>query len=155
MSETRGMEDLNDLLEEHISSKNRKFAAFGISSYDEGGATFETGDNAQTWTTVSIFADDIMDKNKAIETLKLLESDIDRLLSSDQKPKRVAFYLEDNSKTAYWAKSQRVRGNLGARDAIRQMGIVPSADDGEETRPATPQPEVEEATKRDVISIDL
>ncbi|KAI2463120.1 hypothetical protein F4781DRAFT_145460 [Annulohypoxylon bovei var. microspora] len=145
-------QNLNDLLEEHISRKDRSFVAFGIGTYNFNGRT--ACDDAQQWTMVSIFIDGVIHKSQAIDVLRFLENDINRWLSPNQKPERLAFYLEDNSSSAYSAKSYRIRGKLCPRD-VGQMGVVSIAEDGETTRPTTPRSDMEDATRKSVKEIEL
>ncbi|KAI1404513.1 hypothetical protein F4819DRAFT_108108 [Hypoxylon fuscum] len=156
------MDNLNDVLEWHISRKHRIFVAYGINAGNYGdstayngkaGSAYQLNSIAQAWTTVSIYTNKVIDMTRAVETLRLLEDDISKWLSPDQKPERLAFYVEDDSKTAYWAESSVVRGKLSARDAAGQMGVVSSTDE-EKTRPNTPRPELEEVMK-DIIKIEL
>ncbi|XXH00372.1 hypothetical protein Hte_006716 [Hypoxylon texense] len=140
------MDDLNDFLEWHVSKKNRMFVGYGINESDYEG---------QAWTTVAILVGGVTTKKGVVRMLQSLEDDMNQRLSRDQRPQRLAFRVEDNSNDSYWAKSRRVRGTLSARDAARQMEVVPSSasEDGEKTRPATPQPGIEEATR--VIEVEL
>ncbi|KAI1214511.1 uncharacterized protein F4807DRAFT_403552 [Annulohypoxylon truncatum] len=147
------MDNLNDLLDEHISREKRRFVAFGIgTSYFNN--SLAVRDAAQDWTIVSIYIDGVIGKSRAIEVLRQLEDDIDRWLSPSQKPERLAFYLEDNSNRAYSAKSYRIRGRLSPGDLSR-MGVVSTAEDGDKTPPATPRSEVEDTARKDVEEIEL
>ncbi|KAI0891594.1 hypothetical protein F4806DRAFT_301896 [Annulohypoxylon nitens] len=139
------MDHLTDLLDEHVSRGDRNFVAFGISvgSFD-----------GQDWTIVSIYIDGVVRKSRAIEVLRQLEDDIDRGLSPNQKPARLAFYLDDNSTRAYLAKSYRIRGRLSPRD-LSQMGVVSTTEDGDTTRPATPRSDIEDLEGKKVEEIEL
>ncbi|KAI1102413.1 hypothetical protein F4804DRAFT_353746 [Jackrogersella minutella] len=157
------MDNLSDLLEEHISRKGRMFVAFGIGILklgdynardDKANLGIQASGGAREWTMVSIFTDDVIDKDRAMEIFKHLEDDIEKRLSPDQKPERLAFYLEDNSNSAYVAKSYRILGRLCTGD-IGQMGVVSVEQDGEKTRPATPQSEMEEAMRKKVYEVEL
>ncbi|KAI4859129.1 hypothetical protein F4820DRAFT_440726 [Hypoxylon rubiginosum] len=142
------MDNLSDLLEWHISKKNRMLVGYGINNCDYEG---------QAWTTVAISVDSVINENGVVRMLQRFENDINQRLSRDQKPQRLAFCVEDNSNNSYWAKSRRVEGTLSAIDAARQMEVVSGSapEDGEKTRPATPRPEMEEATRRNVIEVEL
>ncbi|KAI1802255.1 hypothetical protein F4811DRAFT_530109 [Daldinia bambusicola] len=142
------MYDLNHLLEEHISRRDRAFYAYGI-----GAGNY--GSNASgAWTVVSLYIYGTVNRRRAIEVLRNLEHDINSRLRLDQRPERLEFYLEDDSPgNAYRARSRRIAGTLHASDAVRQMGIVEPAD-GERTRPGTPRPDIEEATKQ-VFNVEL
>ncbi|KAI1473467.1 hypothetical protein K445DRAFT_374760 [Daldinia sp. EC12] len=142
------MNNLNDLLEEHLSRRNRVFYAFGI-----GVGNCESSTSG-AWTVVSLYIHGIVDRNGAIEALGSLEHDINSKLRLEQRPERLEFYLEDDSPSnAYRARSRRIAGTLSANDAVRQMGTVEPTD-GERTRPGTPRPDTEEVT-RQVINIEL
>ncbi|KAI0883329.1 uncharacterized protein GGS22DRAFT_168433 [Annulohypoxylon maeteangense] len=111
-------------------------------------------DGTQAWTMVSIYIDGVIRKNRVICLLRQLENDIDSWLSPNQKPERLAFYLEDNSSRAYSAKSYRIRGRLSPGD-LSQMGVVSVGEDGDTARPATPRSEMEDMTRREVEEIRL
>ncbi|KAI6090957.1 hypothetical protein F4821DRAFT_228320 [Hypoxylon rubiginosum] len=134
------MDDLSDLLDWHISKKNRIFSGYGISKCDYEG---------QAWATVTVSVDGKPNESGVIQILRRLENDIDQLVAQDQKPERLTFCVMDDSNHTYWAKSRSVRGTLSARDAARQMEVPLSIgseielEDGEKTRPSTPQPEME------------
>ncbi|KAI0167174.1 hypothetical protein GGR52DRAFT_92022 [Hypoxylon sp. FL1284] len=142
------MNRLNDILEWHVSRKSRMFSGYGINCCDYDG---------QDWTTVMVSVDGEVSKSRVVQILRCLEKDLNELLPGDEKPNRLAFWVEDDSKNLYWAKSRRVRGSLSARHAAKQMEVVPGGtlEDGEKTRPATPQPEMEEATRRDIVHVEL
>ncbi|KAI1776002.1 hypothetical protein F4818DRAFT_440381 [Hypoxylon cercidicola] len=139
------MDTLNDLLEWHVSRKNRMFSGYGINKCDCEG---------QAWTSVAILVDKVINKDGVVQMLRRLENDMNQL-SREQKPQKLAFCVGDKSDNSYWAKSRRVQGTLSASDAARQMEVVPSSisEEGEKTRPATPPQEMEEARK--VIEIEL
>lgn len=157
------MDNLNDLLEEHISRKDRRFVAFGIGTCRFKGHTERDNfpdpvalaiNSLQEWTTVSLFINKSIDESTATRTLKSLETDIDKWLTRHQKPERLAFYLEDSSGKIYLSKSRRIRGILGPAD-LGKMGVVPIATDGETTRPGTPRPGIEDATRKTAEEILL
>ncbi|KAI1092353.1 hypothetical protein F5B19DRAFT_213360 [Rostrohypoxylon terebratum] len=139
------MDHLSDLLDEHVSRENRNFVAFGISVGPWDG---------QDWTIVSIYIGGFVCKSRAIEVLGQLENDIDRGLSPNQKPARLAFYLEDKSSHAYLAKSYKIRGRLSPRD-LGQMGVVSTTEDGDTTRPATPRSDVDDVERKRVEEVRL
>ncbi|KAI0119127.1 hypothetical protein F4814DRAFT_446939 [Daldinia grandis] len=142
------MDNLNDLLEEHIGRKNRVFYAFGISvgSYEKS--------TSRAWTVVSLYIQGTVNKAGAVQALRNLEYDINSKLRLDQRPEMLEFYLEDDSPSnAYRARSRRVEGTLCAGNAARQMGVV-EATDSERTRPGTPRQDIVEAT-RHVVKVEL
>ncbi|OTA99202.1 hypothetical protein M426DRAFT_90564 [Hypoxylon sp. CI-4A] len=151
------MDNLNDILEEHISKRDRIIVAFGIHASNleksntnaaEKFAGDKVSSDIEVWTVVSVYANGILGKSQAIETLKALEKDIDRRLPRDSKPERLVFCLEDDSDSVFRAKSHKVKGNLRANDdGLAQMGVVSIVGDGEKTRPATPEPRTNEVTK--------
>ncbi|KAI1391266.1 uncharacterized protein F4822DRAFT_396172 [Hypoxylon trugodes] len=88
------MDNLNDLLEEHISQKDRLFVAFGIGSYNRGddnndkewgNEQNEVSGEARTWCNISVFVDDVIDENKARETIQHLENDINKHLTQEHR----------------------------------------------------------------------
>ncbi|KAI1761393.1 hypothetical protein GGR53DRAFT_505955 [Hypoxylon sp. FL1150] len=138
------MDDIRDLLEWHLSKKNRMFGGYAIGNCDDEG---------QTWTTVAISLDRKTNESEVAHMLNRLENDINQLLTPDQTPERLAFCVEDDSNDMYWAKSRSVRGTLNAKAATQQMEIEPNieSEDGEKTRPSTPQPE----TVKNMIEVRL
>ncbi|KAI2641921.1 hypothetical protein GGS26DRAFT_537583 [Hypomontagnella submonticulosa] len=95
------MPSLLDIIEEYISWKSPAFIGFGLS--DGIGML-------PTWTVVSLSINGVLDESRAVEKLQQLENDIDTRLSVEEKPRRLAFLLEDNSGNMYMAKSWRVQG---------------------------------------------
>ncbi|KAI0120219.1 hypothetical protein GGR51DRAFT_496884 [Nemania sp. FL0031] len=84
-----------------------------------------TSSNAGLWTHVEIDVKGTIDGYKAKETLEIIDKEINEKLSPEEKPPRVSYSLDDNSKTLYQAKSCRIRGTepIGSKSPERHEAI--------------------------------
>ncbi|KAI8622867.1 hypothetical protein F5Y19DRAFT_482334 [Xylariaceae sp. FL1651] len=144
------MDSLDEYLEMHISTKDKRlFSGFGISTCNDDGEESVIFEPDSDWTLIYLSVDGHVGEDGAREIMGKIDQRIDRDLKPEQKPRRVAYCLLDNSGMAYRAKSHRVRGKLHAAEC---QNYSVCDEDIDPTPPASPRGEVQQ--KR-VVEIDL
>ncbi|RYP78217.1 hypothetical protein DL771_000694 [Monosporascus sp. 5C6A] len=91
--------------------------------------------------------DKALSKDEAREILKNLDAKIEKDLQSSQKPTDLAYHLANKSPVEFWAKSRKVKGELGVEECVerntRQVGRLPDdGNDDDPTPPASPRSDV-------------
>ncbi|RYP02162.1 hypothetical protein DL765_010773 [Monosporascus sp. GIB2] len=122
------------------------FRGYGVSSCEDKSA-LRTDTKAESITKLYLDVDKALNKDQAREILKDLDAMIETNLPSSQKPTNLAYHLANNSSVEFWAKSRKVKGELGVEECVarntRPDSRVPGDENDEDpTPPASPRSDV-------------
>ncbi|RYP82403.1 hypothetical protein DL770_005584 [Monosporascus sp. CRB-9-2] len=124
----------------------RLFRGYQVGSCEDR-STLRPDAKPKVITKLYLDVDKALSNDQAREILKDLDAMIEKDLLPSQKPTNLAYHLANDSSVEFWAKSRKVKGELGVEECVgRDTGPVSRLpDDGNDedpTPPASPRSDV-------------